>query len=88
MLIPVCSLSHSITGGTNKKPRASHPRYVKKVGEGQYVDENERRRNVAAKVTIKRKGKEQRINYKTMNLVDYATLRQRNWYDHEQEEDI
>ena len=23
-----------------------------------------------------------------MNLVDYVTVGQRNWYDHEQEEDV
>ena len=88
VLISICYLSHSFTGGTSKKPRASHPRYVRKTGEGQFMDEDERRRKIVDKVTSKRKGKEQRVNYKTMNLVDYATLRQRNWYDQQKEEDI
>ena len=60
VLIPICYLSHSFTGGTSKKPRATHPRYVRKTGEGQFMDEDERRRKIVDKVTSKRKGKEQR----------------------------
>ena len=80
VLIPICYLSHSFTGGTARNLSLSSS-VCQETGEGQFVDEDERRRKIVDKVTSKRKGKERRVNYKTMNLVDYATLRQRNWYD-------
>ena len=42
------------------------------------------RRNRAAK----RKVKTQRVDYSTMDLIEYRTIRQGNWYDHPRDEDI
>ena len=39
--------------------------------------------------TLRRKGKAPRENYKTMDIISYAALRQKNWYeDVEREVDI
>ena len=89
------SISNSITGGpsgANKKPRAPRPRYLPPGDEGQLVDEvlirqradqaardkvEERKRKAALR---RNKGKDTRVNYKEIDSVEYATMRQSDWY--------
>ena len=47
--------------------------------------EIERKRKAAAR---KHKGKQPRINYRTMNLIEYSAMRQRNWFDEPRDQDI
>ena len=95
---------HSFTGGSsnvNKKPRG-RPFLVDEYGNmtdmavirQQERDaardvtrekEMERKRKAAAR---KHKGKQPRVNYKTMILSEYSALRQRNWFDQPRDEDL
>ena len=47
--------------------------------------ELERKRKAAAR---KHRGKQPRINYRTMILTEYSAMRQRNWFDQPRDEDI
>ena len=45
----------------------------------------ERKRKAAAR---KNRGKQPKINYRTMILTEYSAMRQRNWFDEPRDEDI
>ena len=92
------SIHHSFTGGPVKKAHHPHPRYLHRNEEGVLVDEvvirqragearrmadRERKNRV-----VKRKLKNQRINYLALDLIEYRTIRQGNWYDQHRDEDI
>ena len=96
MLFPIYIHSGGSSSG-NKKPRG-RPFIVDEYGnmtdcavikdherEAAREQEIERKRKAAAR---KHRGKKPRINYRTMNLIEYSTMRQRNWFDEPRDQDI
>ena len=56
-----------------------------RANEDARAQELEKKRKAAAR---KNRGKQPKINYRTMNLGDYSSMRQRNWFDEPRDEDI
>lgn len=85
------SIFFYLTGGSHFRRRK---RYLSQDDEGVFVDENVFRQNVRsaaredARGRRERKGKEERVNYNDMDLFEYQELRQGNWYNDDQDEDI
>ena len=83
------------TGGfktTKTFSRCSRARYLNPTAEGKFIDETEVSRaareaermaeaSKKAKRTASRKGKQSRPNYKAMDSLQYATIRQTDYYD-------
>ena len=97
------SLYSIITGGSSGAPRRSVRRRKHNFhlnDEGVYVDDHvtlqrakEELREAAEekkkRAAMRRKGKTARLNYKTMDSIEYAALRQKDWYeDVPRDEDI
>ena len=60
-----------ITGSSCPRRRARKDR------SSEYISQSALRKSA----TMGRKGKEMRTNYKDMDSIDYAALRQKNWYE-------
>src|SRR3954466_4778058 len=83
------------TGGskpTKTFARRSRARYLKPTADGKFIDETEVSRaareaermaeaSKKTKRTASRKGKQSQPNYKSMESLQYATIRQTNYYD-------
>lgn len=86
------SLYIHLTGGSSGAPKKRiRKRYLRPNEDGTLVDENVTRaraqqamRDEAAakkeKAASRRKGKQSRVNYKDMDSITYASLRQGDWY--------
>jgi hypothetical protein len=97
MLIPMLSLSISLTGGSGIPKRKR--RFIPNE-EGILVDEvvlrqrqreavrNAQKAKVAKAQAHRRKGKETRPNYKSMPEAEYILVRPNNWYATPRDEDI
>jgi hypothetical protein len=97
MLIPMLSMSISLTGGSSLSKRK---RRLVPNEEGVLVDEvvprqrqreaerNAQKAKVAKAQAHHRKGKDTRPNYKSMAEAEYILVRRNNWYATPRDEDI